>query len=283
MVQAVIATTVTGLQGRGVAATPAPTNNQALIWNGSAWVPGGPFLTAAGAPYIATNYCDNSAFTINQRAYSSGTALAAGAYGFDRWKAGASGCTLTFTASPASTVVTVAAGTLQQVIEGLNLINSSYTLSWLGSATGRVSTGTYVASPISFTGAPNTNVTIEFQGGTLGQVQLQIGTQVTLWQPTPVAVELMRCQRLFLTQNSPQLFYNGYAPAGSGSTFAVGFPSAMRAPPSIAIVLGATSNLSPGFPQIGNVNTFNFTFNQQADVAGASSFIINSWTATADL
>lgn len=232
MVQAVIATTVTGLQGRQVAATPAPTNNQALIWNGSAWVPGGPYLIAAGAPYIATNYADNSGFTVNQRNYTTGTALAAGAYGFDRWKAGASGCTLTFTAAPASTVATITAGTVQQVIEGLGLINSSYTLSWLGSATGRVNTGAYTASPITFTGAPNTNVTIEFQGGTLGQVQLQIGTQATLWQPSLPQIELARCQRFFQTSG---FVWGGY-PAGSVTLFITqGLPVPMRAQPTVTV------------------------------------------------
>lgn len=233
MVQAVIPTTVVGLQGRAVAATPAPTNNQALIWNGTAWVPGGPYLTAAGAPYIATNYVDNSGFTVNQRNAVSGGAAAAGYYMFDRWKAGASGCTLTFTASPASTVVTITAGTVQQVVEGTNFINSSYTLSWAGSATGRVNTGAYVASPITFTGAPNTNVTIEFQGGTLGQVQLQIGTQPTQWQPQPAAVELTRCQRFYQVFGFQMWLY-----AAGGNLLALyyNFVVTMRSSPSMFFI-----------------------------------------------
>ncbi len=240
MVQAVIPTTVVGLQGRSVAATPAPTNNQALVWNGSAWVPSGPYLTAAGAPYFTENYVDNSGFTINQRSYASGTALAAGTYGLDRWKAGASGCTLTFTASPASTVVTITAGTLQQVIEGLSQINSSYTLSWIGSATGRINAGAYTASPITFTGAPNTNVTIEFQGGTLGQVLLQLGTQATLWQPQPPMIELARCQRFY------QYCYANYSAAGvSGTAFTASttfmFRVEMRAAPTITIISNSSS------------------------------------------
>lgn len=233
MVQAVIATTVTGLQGRAVSATPAPTNNQALIWNGSAWVPGGPYLTAAGAPYVPINYVDNSGFTVVQRPITSGTAFAPGAYTFDRWKAGASGCTLTWTSSPASTVVTIAAGTLQQVIEGVNLFNSSYTLSWVGSATGRVNTGTYVASPITFTGAPNTNVTIEFQGGTLGQVQLQIGTQATLWQPNPAQVEVARCQRFFVAMAMFDAVSSG--PVAATYAVTVNLPVSMRSTPTIVI------------------------------------------------
>lgn len=277
MVQAVIPTTVVGLQGRPVSATPAPTNNQALIWNGSAWVPGGPYLTAAGAPYIAENYVDNSGFTVNQRAYASGTALAAGAYGFDRWKAGASGCTLTFTPAPASTVVTIAAGTLQQVIEGAALINSSYTLSWLGSATGRVNTGAYVASPITFTGAPNTNVTIEFQGGTLGQVQLQIGTQVTLWQPVPPSTEFLRCLRFFYGNIS--FFYFGNGGAGQTGGYTINFGVPMRAAPTATVATNGSSNftnLSPTTQPLGVALS--------GTVPAAGQFVINaSITASADL
>ena len=48
MVQAVIQTTVTGLQGNPIASTPTPTGNQALVWNGTAWAPAGPYLSTAG-------------------------------------------------------------------------------------------------------------------------------------------------------------------------------------------------------------------------------------------
>jgi len=41
MVAVVIPTTITGLQGRPIAAT-VPTVNQSLVWNGSMWAPAGP-------------------------------------------------------------------------------------------------------------------------------------------------------------------------------------------------------------------------------------------------
>jgi hypothetical protein len=53
MVQAVIQTTVTGLQGNPVA-LGVPTANQALTWNGTAWGPGGPFLSTAGGTMTGT-------------------------------------------------------------------------------------------------------------------------------------------------------------------------------------------------------------------------------------
>lgn len=47
MTQAVIQTTVTGMQGRPIATT-VPANNQTYTWSGSAWTPTGPYLPIAG-------------------------------------------------------------------------------------------------------------------------------------------------------------------------------------------------------------------------------------------
>lgn len=47
MTQAVIQTTVTGMQGRPIATT-VPAANQAYTWSGTAWVPTGPYLPLAG-------------------------------------------------------------------------------------------------------------------------------------------------------------------------------------------------------------------------------------------
>lgn len=47
MSQATVAVSIIGLQGRPLSNT-APTTNQALMWNGTAWLPGGPFLPLTG-------------------------------------------------------------------------------------------------------------------------------------------------------------------------------------------------------------------------------------------
>lgn len=47
MTQAVIQTTVTGMQGRPIATT-VPAANQAYTWSGTAWAPTGPYLPLAG-------------------------------------------------------------------------------------------------------------------------------------------------------------------------------------------------------------------------------------------
>jgi hypothetical protein len=53
MVQAVIQTTVTGLQGNPITAG-TPATNQALTWNGTAWAAGGPFAPTASPTFTGT-------------------------------------------------------------------------------------------------------------------------------------------------------------------------------------------------------------------------------------
>src|SRR3990172_9033570 len=88
----------------------------------------------------------NGNFAINQRAVTGTVVLAAGIYGHDRFKAGASGCTYTFATSANVTTLTISAGSLQQVIEGVNLETGTYALSWSGTATGKIGAGAYSAS-----------------------------------------------------------------------------------------------------------------------------------------
>ena len=63
MVQAVIQTTVTGLQGNPVA-TGTPAANQALAWNGTAWAASGPFLPLTGG-ILAAAAAQSVTLTIN--------------------------------------------------------------------------------------------------------------------------------------------------------------------------------------------------------------------------
>ena len=56
------------------------------------------------------NLLIDAGFTINQRAYVSAATLASGAYGHDRWKAGASGGDYSFTQLASNTQITIASG-----------------------------------------------------------------------------------------------------------------------------------------------------------------------------
>ena len=97
------------------------------------------------------NRLTNPSFLINTREYVSGAAGSAGAYAHDRWKAGASGCTYTFTPAKPDTTITILAGSLKQIIPPESVEGGDYVLSWTGTATARVNSGSYAASPFAVT------------------------------------------------------------------------------------------------------------------------------------
>jgi hypothetical protein len=139
----------------------------------------------------------NAQLLINQRGVSGTVSLAAGAYGHDRFKAGASGCTYTFATTNNVTTLTISAGSLQQVIEGLNLESGTYTLSWTGTAQGKIGAGSYGASGITGSITGGTNTTIEFNTGTLSLPQLEVGSTATSFDYRPYGTELALCQRYY--------------------------------------------------------------------------------------
>ena len=140
----------------------------------------------------------NGNFGVNQRTYVSGAAVGANLYGHDRWKMAASADTYTFSTTANVTTVTIPASkVLRQVIEGLNLESGTYTLSWSGTAQGKIGAGSYGASGITGVIVGGTNTTIEFGPGTVSKVQLEFGSTATAFEQRPVALELALCQRYF--------------------------------------------------------------------------------------
>lgn len=156
-------------------------------------------------------------FIINQRGYVSGTSLSSGSYGHDRWKAGASGCTYTFTQGSlgVNTAITITAGSLQQVIEGCNMAEGgTYVLTWTGTAQARFNSGSYSSSPLKVTGiTAGANTTIEFNTGTVGSVGVFSGSAPTTFPYRPYGTELQLCQRYY-QMSYPQ----GSVPGSNTST-----------------------------------------------------------------
>lgn len=222
------------------ALTGDPTAPTAAVGDNDTSVATTAFVTNA---LLYRNYADNSGFAVNQRTYVSGTALAAAAFGHDRWKGGAGGGTYTFVQSPGpATTITITAGTLQQVVEGASLVGGNYTLSWAGTAQGRVGAGTYAASPVALTGiAAGANATIEFNAGTLGRVNLEAGTVATPWQAEVRQQDLARCQRFYQIGTYLQ-FGAGIAAAGFGGTTI--FPVVMRGTPTVVYPSPTLTNLA---------------------------------------
>ena len=135
------------------------------------------------------NLLINGNFNLNQRAVSGTVTLAAGAYGHDRWKAGAAGCTYTFAATPTGdNAITITAGSLLQIVEGaLYIKGTTFALSNAGTAQGRVyqgsTTNAYAACPIATSGlTAYTNTTVEFGIGTINRAQLEAGTTASSFE-----------------------------------------------------------------------------------------------------
>lgn len=168
-------------------------------------------------PYDATStdLLINGNFSVNQRVKSGTVTLSAGQYGHDRWKAGASGCTYTFATSENVTTLTISAGSLIQVVEGINLQSGTVCLSWVGTAQGKIGAGSYSASGVTGTATGGTNLNIEFNTGTLSKVQLNYGSVALPFVPRSFADELRLSERYY------EKSYNvGTAP---GSVNALGF------------------------------------------------------------
>lgn len=188
----------------------------------------------------------NGTFAVNQRAFAGG-ARTAGQYGHDRWKAGSGGATYTVGGESA----TITAGTLVQVIEGVNVPEGgSYVLSWSGTAQARVDGGSYAASPITVTGKiPGVNITIEFSTGTVSKVQFEAGGTATTYERRMPVAESALCQRYFYRRSEGM----GGAANATGQVFqgAIYHPVQMRAAPTVSassVGLANGSAFSVGSP-----------------------------------
>jgi len=209
----------------------------------------------------------NADFRINQRGYVSAATLAAGAYGHDRFKAGASGGDYSFTQLNSSTQVTIASGkSLIQVVEDKNVVGGSYVLSWTGTALARVGvnsatpSGTFVVSPILIAGqTAGTTMSVEFNAGTLATAQLELGTVATPFERRPIGLELALCQRYYETSYPVGVVAGTVTLTGaigrytdsSGNYCGVNFnfTNSMRAAPSVTsygVLAGGTSGQVSG-------------------------------------
>jgi hypothetical protein len=192
-------------------------------------------------------------FAVNQRnALSAATAYAAGAYIYDRWKAGPNGVTVAFAvaANGVDITATITAGTLLQIIEGALYLPESgqYTLSWTGTATARVYQGTangaYLASPLAAAAiGAGTNTTIEFSTGTVGLVQFEPGTVATPFERRDN--EMTRCRRYY-RYGTFDILGNGYT-ANCYLSQAIAFDTAMRGTPNVYANYSSYNNVANCF------------------------------------
>lgn len=250
---------------------------------GSAWVEVGrvferPFYQSdAASGLIPTggfkNLLINGKFSINQRSVSGTVTLAAGAYGHDRWKAGAGGCTYTFATTAGVTTITITAGTLMQVIEGNNLRSGTYALGWNGTATGRIAAGGYAASPVTGTVTGGTNLSIEFGTGTVSLPQLEEGSNPTRFENRPAAIELLMCQRYAFTltntvpSSTPAVCNVAFVTANNSAMGTLVYPTEMRASPTFSFANGNANSLAVIGSGGGDIQCNSLT----ADLIGSKS------------
>ena len=201
----------------------------------------------------------NGGFTVNQRVYVSDATLAAGAYGHDRWKAGASGGDYTFTQLAQATTITIKTGkSLIQVVEDKNVIGGTYTLSWTGTAQARFGkdsatpSGSYAASPLTITGqTAGTVMSVEFNEGTLGKVNLANSSVALPFMPKSYEEELRACQRYAIDLcGGGTVAYipiaNVFAESTTRAAGIIQLPQQMRIVPSLESL--TASNFSVGYP-----------------------------------
>jgi hypothetical protein len=220
------------------------------------------------------NLLINSAFLVNQRVFAGG-ALAAGAYGFDRWKAGTGGCTL---ARAADGTVTLA-GALDQVIDVAQAVSSIGAVNFSGCALTLSVEDPSTALPIMIgtkaatipAGPGRRSATVTLDAGETGhvtvrlqpssacsfkRVKLEIGPGPTPWIGEPVEIEEFRCRRY----HQP-LAAGGGMPSMLGALgqrvstgiidIACALPVPMRADPALATSGFSWANGSPANNQVG--------------------------------
>lgn len=150
-----------------------------------------------GGPLGFRNMLINGGFRINQRGQTGAVVLTAGKYGHDRWKAGAGGCSYTFTTAGGVTTMTITAGTLLQIVESDKQGASKVVLSWQGTAQGKIDAGALAASPVTANFAGGVNITVEFGTGTVSQAQCEAGSKSTPFENRSTGLELSLCQRYY--------------------------------------------------------------------------------------
>jgi hypothetical protein len=239
--------------------------------------------TAALPVAMNDNRILNGNFAINQRGQVSGTALAAAAYGHDRWKAGASGCTYTFTAALPDTTITITANTLTQIIEAGMIEGGVYTLSWTGTAQARVyqgsPTGSYAASPVITASLPaGVNTIVEFNTGTVVRAKFEAGTIATPFNRQSLAKSMLDCQRYY--QSNTGLTSGGYGGVSGSVWTAYMLPVQMRTSPTVVFVNVSYGNASGLVVYTVNATSLNTQFVITAAGQGYASFGV---TLTAEL
>lgn len=243
-------------------------------------------------PCGMVNLLINGDFAVNQRGFAGG-ALSAGAYGPDRWKAGAGGCSFTVSGGIAGH----AGGPLVQVIESPGLANRVVTLSVedltggdlaveIAGETGVITAGagrrkTTLTLPPGATG--HVSVTLEpvSSAVTYRRVQLNEGREALPFERRHVAQELVLCQRYFAAVTGPLMALQKQRELDRARSVNIWFHTRMRAIPLVAlsgINLGGHDGIN-----VLNVHPGGFRASSTGAGTDASQPFFTGFTAEAEL
>ena len=206
-----------------------------------------------------------------------------GVCGHDRFKGGSSGATYTFATSANVTTITITAGSLIQVVEGSNLQSGTHVLSWTGTAQGKIGGGSYAASGVTGTATGGSNLSIEFNTGTISKVQLEEGSTATAFDHRLVGMELGLCQRYYQQPIDSGLdffagyFVNGNYGPGVFDTWVV----EMRATPTVVLTLGSLNAV--GSVSVNYFNAKRWHLNPTANATSNGFYYVTKLTADAEL
>lgn len=219
--------------------------------SGSVALPGSPW--AAGQ-----NLLINGDMQINQRGFAGG-ALAAGAYGFDRWKAGAGGTSL----SVSGFTVTLASGAIVQPVEpgawGLaSFAGVPLTLSVEGPSGGDLAVAVGSQSGTIAAGSGRRSVTLTPAPGDSGvlvvslapaagaasfaRIKLEIGPAATCWSARPLAAEQALCRRYHWRPGGAMLI-DAYQAAAATCRQTLPLPVPMRTSPTVSCSVSQEINV----------------------------------------
>ncbi|MDG2508624.1 hypothetical protein [Stenotrophomonas maltophilia] len=214
------------------------------------------------------NMLINCGVPINQRGFAGG-ALAAGAYGYDRWKAGTGGCNVTINATTG--VFTHTSGPLQQIVEApqlawgqpltISVENPSGSISVsVGGATGTITAGSGRRGiTLTPSGSGNMTVQLTASGVTYARPKLERGSAASPFVARPQALEVALCQRYYQVEKvgdngtSRLNLVNGFFQNSTTFYGLYQYPK-MRAVPSVGITPASAWRILIGNSAV-NVNT----------------------------
>lgn len=199
------------------------------------------------------NLIINPHFGFNQRGYSSGDSLASGDYAHDRWVATTASTAYTFSTTTPSTTITITSGTLTQVVKGDNIIGGTYTLSWEGTATAKIGSGSFGSSPQTATGVTrNSNLNITFATGTVAKVKFEEGDTATRWVTPDIVGERYKCYAYYWdSEGSASTLFSGDVTNTSYYWGQAALPVRMVLTPTVTL----TNTAAYGFPASGTVTS----------------------------